>query len=145
MPPLYPLRFEPILRHYIWGGRRLEKVLGKQLAPGEDYAESWEIADCGGGLCPGCPLGKSCVVDTDCMSLACDAVKLVCIGNSCADHRQDHEETDVDCGGCCTPCNLAARCDSDRDCQSGRCEARGSFDSRGFGEESPGSLGHGGG
>src|SRR5256885_13925590 len=47
MPPLYPLRFEPILRRYIWGGRRLEKVLGKQLGPGEDYAESWEICDHG--------------------------------------------------------------------------------------------------
>jgi mannose-6-phosphate isomerase len=47
MPPLYPLRFEPILRRYIWGGRRLETVLGKRLGGGEDYAESWEICDHG--------------------------------------------------------------------------------------------------
>lgn len=44
---LYPLRFQPIYRRYIWGGRRLESVLGKQLADGGDYAESWEIVDHG--------------------------------------------------------------------------------------------------
>ncbi len=42
---LSPLRFEPILKRLIWGGRRLETVLGKILGPGQDYAESWEIAD----------------------------------------------------------------------------------------------------
>jgi len=41
---LYPLRFQPILRRYIWGGRRLES-LGKQIGPESDYAESWEIVD----------------------------------------------------------------------------------------------------
>ena len=45
MADMYPLRFRPILRRYIWGGRRLESALGKQLGPGEDYAESWEICD----------------------------------------------------------------------------------------------------
>lgn len=45
MSQLYPLRFEPILRRYLWGGRRLETVLGKSLAAGNDYAESWEIVD----------------------------------------------------------------------------------------------------
>ncbi len=44
MSVLYPLRFRPILRRYLWGGRRLAS-LGKQLGPGEDYAESWEIVD----------------------------------------------------------------------------------------------------
>jgi mannose-6-phosphate isomerase len=43
--PLYPLRFRPIFRQYIWGGRRLETVLGKTLGPGDRYAESWEICD----------------------------------------------------------------------------------------------------
>jgi len=47
MADLYPLRFRPILRRYIWGGRRLESVLGKQLGPDDDYAESWEICDRG--------------------------------------------------------------------------------------------------
>jgi mannose-6-phosphate isomerase len=45
--PLYPLRFEPILKELIWGGRRLETVLGKRLGAGSHYAESWEIADHG--------------------------------------------------------------------------------------------------
>ena len=46
MAALYPLRFQPILRRYLWGGRRLE-TLGKSLGDGNDYAESWEIADHG--------------------------------------------------------------------------------------------------
>ena len=44
---LQPLRFEPIFRQYIWGGRRLKSVLGKEIGPGDDYAESWEIVDHG--------------------------------------------------------------------------------------------------
>jgi mannose-6-phosphate isomerase len=45
MPIDYPLQFEPLWRRYVWGGRRLETVLGKLLPPGDDYAESWEIVD----------------------------------------------------------------------------------------------------
>ena len=44
---LYPLRFEPIFRRYLWGGRRLATVLGKPIGEGSDYAESWEIVDHG--------------------------------------------------------------------------------------------------
>jgi mannose-6-phosphate isomerase len=43
--PLHPLRFEPILKELIWGGRRLGTVLAKPLGTGTNYAESWEIAD----------------------------------------------------------------------------------------------------
>ncbi len=43
----YPLRFEPLFRRYLWGGRRLGTMLGKAIGPGEDYAESWEIVDHG--------------------------------------------------------------------------------------------------
>lgn len=44
----YPLRFEPVFRSYIWGGRRLQTVLEKQLPDdGHDYAESWEVVDHG--------------------------------------------------------------------------------------------------
>jgi mannose-6-phosphate isomerase len=43
--PLYPLRFRPILRHLIWGGRRLGTVLHKPIGEASDYAESWEISD----------------------------------------------------------------------------------------------------
>jgi mannose-6-phosphate isomerase len=45
MQPLYPLTFEPVLKRYLWGGRRLETLLNKRLGDGSDYAESWEIAD----------------------------------------------------------------------------------------------------
>lgn len=43
----YPLRFQPIFRRYLWGGRRLETMLGKPIGEGEDYAESWELVDHG--------------------------------------------------------------------------------------------------
>jgi mannose-6-phosphate isomerase len=43
--PLSPLRFEPILKRLIWGGRRLGDLLHKSVGPESDYAESWEISD----------------------------------------------------------------------------------------------------
>ncbi|MEN6406213.1 MAG: type I phosphomannose isomerase catalytic subunit [Thermoguttaceae bacterium] len=43
--PLYPLRFRPIFKRAIWGGRRFETVLGKRLPPGDDWSESWEVCD----------------------------------------------------------------------------------------------------
>jgi mannose-6-phosphate isomerase len=43
----YLLRFEPIFRRYLWGGRRLATMLHKPLGAGDDYAESWEIVDHG--------------------------------------------------------------------------------------------------
>lgn len=39
---LYPLKFNPVFKDYIWGGRELEK-LGKNLPQGMT-AESWEIS-----------------------------------------------------------------------------------------------------
>jgi mannose-6-phosphate isomerase len=45
MSALYPLRFEPIFRRYLWGGRKLGTLLGKAIADGDDYAESWEVVD----------------------------------------------------------------------------------------------------
>lgn len=39
-----PVRFVPILKEKVWGGRRLES-LGKHLPPGVPIGESWEIAD----------------------------------------------------------------------------------------------------
>jgi mannose-6-phosphate isomerase len=44
-PPLYPFVFRPVLKRYLWGGRRLGTSLGKPIGPESDYAESWEIAD----------------------------------------------------------------------------------------------------
>ncbi len=46
-PPLYPLRFKPIYKEKVWGGRRMEQ-LGRQLPAGDPLpmiGESWELAD----------------------------------------------------------------------------------------------------
>jgi mannose-6-phosphate isomerase len=40
---IYPLTFEPVLKAYLWGGRNLEKMLGRTLPEGK-VAESWEIS-----------------------------------------------------------------------------------------------------
>ncbi len=40
---LYPLTFTPMLRHYLWGGRNLERLYGRTLPEGIT-AESWEIS-----------------------------------------------------------------------------------------------------
>ena len=41
---MYPLRFEPLFRRYIWGGRRLADVLKKPIGD-QTAAESWEVVD----------------------------------------------------------------------------------------------------
>lgn len=40
---IYPMTFIPVFRDYIWGGRRLETLFGRELPPGI-VAESWEIS-----------------------------------------------------------------------------------------------------
>lgn len=42
-----PLRFRPLIKQAIWGGRRLSESLGKTIGDSDDYAESWEIVDHG--------------------------------------------------------------------------------------------------
>jgi len=42
---LYPLRFQPIFKERVWGGRNLERLYGKQLPPAVPIGESWEITD----------------------------------------------------------------------------------------------------
>ena len=44
---LPPLVFEPLLKRIRWGGRRLGSHLQKPIGEGNDYAESWELADHG--------------------------------------------------------------------------------------------------
>jgi mannose-6-phosphate isomerase len=44
---LPPLIFAPLYRHYLWGGRRFESFLGRQLDQAGPYAESWELVDRG--------------------------------------------------------------------------------------------------
>lgn len=47
MAAVYPLRFQPILRQYLWGGRRLGSELGKPIRDEGVFAESWEVCDHG--------------------------------------------------------------------------------------------------
>jgi mannose-6-phosphate isomerase len=42
---LPPLVLTPIYRRYLWGGRGFAQALGRDLPPGDDYAESWELVD----------------------------------------------------------------------------------------------------
>jgi hypothetical protein len=92
----------------------------------EDHCEDFRLdgdetgVDCGGSLCLRCANGTACRVDSDCASMACDAITLVCIGDQCADHRLDGMESDVDCGGgTCARCAPGKVCNINIDCQPG--------------------------
>lgn len=41
----YPLRFHPIYKERVWGGRGLEERFGRRLPAGVPIGESWEITD----------------------------------------------------------------------------------------------------
>jgi mannose-6-phosphate isomerase len=43
MTTLYPFRFNPVYKDYIWGGNRIPKLFNRNLPDGI-YAESWEIS-----------------------------------------------------------------------------------------------------
>lgn len=43
MKTLYPLRFEPVYKDYIWGGNRIPRLYNRDMPDGI-YAESWEIS-----------------------------------------------------------------------------------------------------
>jgi mannose-6-phosphate isomerase len=42
---LYPLKFHPIFKERVWGGRQLEELYHKPLPPGARVGESWEVSD----------------------------------------------------------------------------------------------------
>lgn len=42
---LYPLRFRPVFKERLWGGRELARRYHKPLPPGRPIGESWEISD----------------------------------------------------------------------------------------------------
>ncbi len=44
MTELYPLKFEPILKEKVWGGRSLVLNYGKKADPAKLIGESWEIS-----------------------------------------------------------------------------------------------------
>ncbi len=41
---LYPLKFKPIFKEKIWGGNKLNTILGKNLPQNKKIGESWEIS-----------------------------------------------------------------------------------------------------
>ncbi|MFA5688151.1 MAG: type I phosphomannose isomerase catalytic subunit [Kiritimatiellales bacterium] len=43
MEKLYPLRFVPVYKDYIWGGSRIPQIFHRNM-PAGTYAESWEIS-----------------------------------------------------------------------------------------------------
>lgn len=47
---LYPLKFEPILKDKIWGGKKLRDLLGKQTGTLQQCGESWEISGVPGNV-----------------------------------------------------------------------------------------------
>lgn len=44
---LYPLKFKPILKHYLWGGHNLSRLFPQKIGVSEPVAESWEVSDLG--------------------------------------------------------------------------------------------------
>jgi len=50
MSEVYPLKFKPIYKPKIWGGRNLERLFARELPEGELIGESWELADLAEGV-----------------------------------------------------------------------------------------------
>lgn len=44
MQKLYPLKFQPVLKEKVWGGKRLDPLMGKKYSPLPNCGESWELA-----------------------------------------------------------------------------------------------------
>src|SRR4051812_12061639 len=42
---LYPLKFQPRFLQKMWGGRKLQSLLGKNLPDNQTIGESWELYD----------------------------------------------------------------------------------------------------
>ncbi len=50
MYTLYPMKFTPILQEKVWGGRKLNALLGKDFDPLPNCGESWEISGMPGNV-----------------------------------------------------------------------------------------------
>ncbi len=42
---IYPLKFTPIYKELIWGGHKLNKIMGKDFPADKKIGESWELVD----------------------------------------------------------------------------------------------------
>jgi hypothetical protein len=70
--------------------------------------------DCGGGKCPSCPTGRTCLLPTDCKSGVCGppsppGQQATCQAPTCTDGVKNGGETGIDCGSSdggagCPPC-----------------------------------------
>jgi len=49
MENIYPLKFKPVYKNYIWGGSRIPRIYHRNVPDGI-YAESWEISDRDDGM-----------------------------------------------------------------------------------------------
>jgi len=49
---MVPVLCEPLYRPYVWGGRNLERMLGRRLPASGPAAESWEVSDLDGWITP---------------------------------------------------------------------------------------------
>ncbi len=88
----------------------------------QDSANHETGADCGGDICPRCPVEEGCVTGSDCASCHCDASTHRCVAALCDDGEQDGCETDLDCGGPCgATCTYGQTCLVKADCLSGSC------------------------
>lgn len=47
---LYPLKFRPIYKERIWGGRKIETAFGKKLPADKPIGESWELSGVDGDI-----------------------------------------------------------------------------------------------
>ena len=47
---IYPLKFIPILKHTLWGGKKLGTILAKHTSTNKSYGESWEISGVEGNI-----------------------------------------------------------------------------------------------
>ncbi len=74
--------------------------------------------NCGGGFCPTCADGLTCLVNIDCLSGKCITGKC---DPSCNDGVKNGAESDIDCGGSCAKCPNKSTCVTNADCLDGTC------------------------